>query len=230
MGSINIEILNWEQYNPRGDSKKPSWFRMQNNFFFSTSTYDLTNDQKIVLIFLFSIASQKNLGSITLSIDYITRFTSVNTCDISNALEILKQKQILNYYPCESRTDPCESRTKSPTTNERTNERTQSSTGFANAPPRGCILELSGISTTEELLSTTSHKLQLCWLEAYPSPDWIKAELQKSSVWLLANPKRKSKNFGRFMSNWLNRAFENYRKTIPTNKPGSIQFDVESKL
>ena len=48
--------------------------------------------------------------------------------------------------------------------------------------------------------------LQLAtWHAAYPHLD-IYAEIRKMCVWLDANPKRRKKNYDRFIVGWLNRA------------------------
>lgn len=44
--------------------------------------------------------------------------------------------------------------------------------------------------------------------------DWIEAELAKASLWLQANPRKRKKNYLRFVSSWLTRASQStpYRK------------------
>jgi len=40
------------------------------------------------------------------------------------------------------------------------------------------------------------------WQGAFPGVD-VGAEFKKAKMWLLSNPKRRKKNFDRFMFNWL---------------------------
>lgn len=69
------------------------------------------------------------------------------------------------------------------------------------------------------LLKKVKAPLQEAWLDCYQDEKWITQELFKAIVWLTANPKRApKKDFGRFISNWLSRSFESYRKTIPSNR------------
>lgn len=56
------------------------------------------------------------------------------------------------------------------------------------------------------------------WIESYANgrthldtEDWIEAELSKASVWLQANPRKRKKNYMRFLSGWLTRAAERIR-------------------
>lgn len=43
------------------------------------------------------------------------------------------------------------------------------------------------------------------WEKAYPKID-VDAELAKAEIWYIANPKRRKKNHGRFITNWLAKA------------------------
>lgn len=57
------------------------------------------------------------------------------------------------------------------------------------------------------------------WLAAYgngrtahDTEDWIEAELAKASVWLQANPRKRKKNYLRFITGWLTRAADSMRQ------------------
>ena len=43
------------------------------------------------------------------------------------------------------------------------------------------------------------------WIDAYPLIN-IEQELKRAAVWLLANPKKKKKNYHAFLNNWFSRA------------------------
>lgn len=138
MAELQIEIVNFDQYNPRGDSKRPSWFRFENNLFTSQSLFELQPLERLVWVFLLCVASQKNSGNISLKIAYAAKMTGVPEKVVSGAIDkLLKEGCILLVDPnshvtrtnsCEGRTaiqsnieTPCESRNNSPATNERTN-------------------------------------------------------------------------------------------------------------
>lgn len=65
-------------------------------------------------------------------------------------------------------------------------------------------------------LANVSHKIQNAWVETFPSADWIVDEIRRAHSWLLSNPHKNPKKFDRFMTNWLNRSFESYRKGLPS--------------
>lgn len=60
------------------------------------------------------------------------------------------------------------------------------------------------------------------WLAAYgngrtasDTEDWIEAELARASVWLQANPRKRKKNYLRFLTGWLTRAADRQRQRYP---------------
>lgn len=65
------------------------------------------------------------------------------------------------------------------------------------------------------------------WVKAYQNgrtfidtEDWIEAELAKASVWLMANPRKRKKNYLRFITGWLTRASEpKQRHAKPQPRP-----------
>lgn len=55
----------------------------------------------------------------------------------------------------------------------------------------------------------------------YPSAEFIQRELIKMTIWLSANPqknKKTSKGWSMFVSRWLNKAWPEYQKNLPSNK------------
>lgn len=64
------------------------------------------------------------------------------------------------------------------------------------------------------------------WIAAYSTgrtaldtEDWIEAELAKASVWLQANPRKRKKNYLRFLTGWLTRASDSMRqRTYPKQR------------
>lgn len=53
-----VEIRNWEKYNPRNDAKAWSWFRFQDNFFEDEDIWDLSQQQQLLLVYLFTRRSK----------------------------------------------------------------------------------------------------------------------------------------------------------------------------
>lgn len=87
----------------------------------------------------------------------------------------------------------------------------------SKAAQNGCIKELELHEISTALFNTVNKNTQKTWLAAYPNAQWICHEALKAEIWMNENPQKRPKNFGRFFSNWLSRAFEQYRKGIPSN-------------
>jgi hypothetical protein len=92
----------------------------------------------------------------------------------------------------------------------------------------GCIAELSDDPVCRELLSSSTESAQRAWLEAYPSPDFVKQECRRAKAWIASNPQKRPKNFQRFFANWLSRAFETYRKGLKSRPMTSAEVNAMS--
>lgn len=60
-----------------------------------------------------------------------------------------------------------------------------------------------------------SSKITGSWEMAYPDPAWVIGEIHKAIAWENANPTRRKKDFGRFMTNWLNKGWDRRRIDAP---------------
>jgi uncharacterized protein YdaU (DUF1376 family) len=54
------------------------------------------------------------------------------------------------------------------------------------------------------------------WTEAYPAVD-VNRTILRSAEWLLANPKKRKKNYNRFLTSWLSRSQERGGDRLPTH-------------
>lgn len=85
------------------------------------------------------------------------------------------------------------------------------------ASPASCgPVEPLSCEGTKDALAKVKQSVQERWLAAYPDAQWVKQEILKALAWEAANPKKRSKDFGRFMTNWLSNGWERYRKSLPS--------------
>lgn len=59
-------------------------------------------------------------------------------------------------------------------------------------------------------------KTQEAWLVTYPNPEWIKNQIMKSITWLI-NQGEVRKDMGRYVSNWLARAKDDFDRRVVTS-------------
>lgn len=88
----------------------------------------------------------------------------------------------------------------------------------SRAADRGCIDEFIFDDVCRGRLESVTHRAQKSWLLAYPSVDFITQEVRRANGWIETNPQKAPKDFGKFMLNWLSRAYETYRKGLPSNR------------
>lgn len=90
-----IKVVNWEKYNPRSDAKKPSWFRLNNNFLSDFVIYSFNLNQKLYWIALLSQISEKNNSNFRLSFTYLKTLTKISAKKQSQAIEIFKKHNLI---------------------------------------------------------------------------------------------------------------------------------------
>ena len=88
-----IEILGWEKYNPRSNSKRPSWFRFDHLFFSNQTFCEFTQLERLAVVFLWCQASQKNSKTILVKYSFITKQSGIAGSVIESCLRKLLQEQ-----------------------------------------------------------------------------------------------------------------------------------------
>lgn len=71
MDFIEVEIINWDKYNPRTDRTNMVWFRFQNDFFSSQKLWGLSDSARVTLLFLLCEASKRQKPAISLKPHYV---------------------------------------------------------------------------------------------------------------------------------------------------------------
>jgi hypothetical protein len=87
--NLNIRIINFEAYKGRSDVKHNSWLRLSNRFLEDYEFFDFSFGEKIVWIYLLSIASQKNTSEIVLSYQHAHQVCNIDEKLLTSAIEKL---------------------------------------------------------------------------------------------------------------------------------------------
>jgi len=89
-------------------------------------------------------------------------------------------------------------------------------------PPRPKISsELFDPKTPEDFMGKIPESTLERWAELYPDEIFVRRETLKALSWTESNPKRRPRNvrgWTQFLSNWFDRGWSNFRKTIPVNR------------
>ena len=94
-GSIQIEIVNWDKYNPRKDLKSMPWFRLSSDIAFDPKLFGLSAEGRWVWIFLLSCAAKEQSGNYNLDLDYVSHHSGVSKKEIKTVFEFLNKKQLV---------------------------------------------------------------------------------------------------------------------------------------
>lgn len=171
---MEIEIRNWEKYNPRKDLKSLTWLRLDSDIGFSESLFGLSAEARWLWIFLLSFSAKKNKSCLILDFDYISFHSSVKKDNISKHIESFLEKGLILIKTDSSRirTDTIEN-----VSYERTNEHNEH-----NGNERAYALVDSSIdvSNIECIASKKKNEFDLELLYAeYPRKEGKKIGLQR---------------------------------------------------
>lgn len=188
VASINIEILNWEKFNPRKDLKATSWVRLQNSLFEDPQFYDFDHSEICFWIYVISLASKKQNGQVLLNFNHAERIGRFSEETIHSALKKLIEINCVHVRN-EDVTRTLRARN---TTNERTNYET-------NVHERNdCVTDAY---VTQEIAKTKKEK---------PSADSATAEIGKTASEVIARYcelwKAKYKTQPAFSGKWAGNA------------------------
>lgn len=102
-GIVELKFLNWEDYQPRSDIKRPNWFRFENTTIEHDQFENFTNDELLFLIYALSLASfQNENGKTVVSLrraEIVRGFTETMVLSAIKKLEELQIVKLVTYAP-----------------------------------------------------------------------------------------------------------------------------------
>ena len=220
---MDITIPNWDNYQPRKDLKKLSWFRLDADIFSGETYFHLKNDGIIVFIFLLTIAAKDNSSTFSVSHEFIADKTKIKKDDVLSIIEILEQNQLV-HVSVQVCTETC------PTLHNITNKQTLHNTNTISTEPQKAVALVDVKKTVTIKLSSDKEiiikqELVASWADTYPK-DFLELSLKEMKNWILTNSAKAPKsNWGRFMNSWFQRGWERHRKTMVSNPVGKISQD-----
>lgn len=230
--SVTIKFCNWEQYNKRAkEYKNPVWFSFQNDFATNRNFYDFTDQQRLIFIYLLCEASQQNkAGSLTIEVEHFCYHTRQKPKDVHATIQKLMQKQILEARDRDGIvTGSCRDRDLAVTEQNRTEQdRTEQDRTLYGAIEKNSISHPEAYGAVVHVFESreVTPEITATWVDAFPDPSWVVAEVHKALAWEGANSTRKKKNFGRFMTNWLTRGWDRRITTAPTKNYAERRYEA----
>lgn len=95
MKGIWVKILGFEKYKGRADVAHNSWFRCSNRLLEDPDFFDFTAEEKLVWIYLLSIASQKNTSDIHVSHQHAHHVCRLSEKAVTTAIEKLCEIKVI---------------------------------------------------------------------------------------------------------------------------------------
>lgn len=214
---IEIKVHKWEEYNPRSDVKKPSWFRISNTLIEDPDFYSMSSEEFRAWIYILSMCSKGNSDIVRIYYSHANRSSNVKTGALNSVVSKTCGLGIISVTSRERNEVVTDTNatlhyitrqdiTEQDKTGQYTPKRTQA-LRVRDFTPIQEFLSLSFVFAEREV----SQEVQRSWLEAFPEPAWITSEIRKALAWETANPSRRKKQFARFATNWLSRGWDNRR-------------------
>jgi hypothetical protein len=193
--TITIKFKNWDKYNKRQkDIKRPYWFAMSNEIFLDPFYSELTDQERQAFIWLLCEASRQNkYGEVEISKRLFHQITGYKF----SVLDATIHKLLKSERAAGSRQDG--GRIATATGQDKTEQdRTEQDITLG--------------------ASEKNSEITLAWEQTFPESSWVIQEVKKAIAWETANTSRRKINFGRFMTNWLNKGWDSRRNTgLPQN-------------
>lgn len=94
--SVTVEILNWEKFNPRGDVKAASWFRVNHSMFFSPEWSGFSAEQMHVWMYLLACVSMGGKKSLKINLKTFHRQCKVSKKLLIDTIYKLEELQCIS--------------------------------------------------------------------------------------------------------------------------------------
>lgn len=97
-----IEIVNFEKYNPRKDIKKPSWFAFHNDFFLHPVLGNLSPQELKIWLFMLAERSRRQKKTFRISEKSVTTFCKVYAKYLHSVVKVLKSEGMVKIVNIEN--------------------------------------------------------------------------------------------------------------------------------
>lgn len=223
---LKITVNNWNKFNPRSDVKKPSWFRLEHDIFDMPEFTNFSGSELLAWVYILAMASRENKNGVVTIFPAHADKNRVKQTALNSAVKKLQSLGMVTVGDTATGSDvtPANVSVLYETRRDETGRDVENSKEFSctdsAAPDSGAVVELMGNNDIEYFLGNVKKMTQSRWLDLYP-PEYITREITKALLWLSNNPRKMPKTDrgkSQFVTNWLNRGWESYRKTIQTNQ------------
>lgn len=95
MDFIEVEVFNWEKYNPRKDVQKNSWFRFEHDVTTDDRFYHFTHEELWAYVHVLSTCSKHRASRVRMNLQHVFNTTRIQPRAFISALDKLEELSIL---------------------------------------------------------------------------------------------------------------------------------------
>jgi len=95
---IEVEILNWEKYNPRRDLKATTWVRLQNSLFEDSNFFGFSHGELLVWIYVLCQASRRQSGAVRVNLAHAEQVGRLPAEIVHSAIQKLEELQCVRVH------------------------------------------------------------------------------------------------------------------------------------
>lgn len=232
---IVIEIIKWEDFNPRKDIKSMPWFKLASDIGYSETLFGLDTCAKWLWVFLLSTCAKKISGRVSTTVSYIAHYSGVHADLIMGILEEFEGRGLIKINPPET----------SPAVPDRDpDESVQVQNGVTEVPD-GSVSKKRGEEKREDknrgeengdatpdpflifndpVFKNASIEKMLKWANEY-DPKFIEAQIPKLQEWIKV---KRVKAWDTFFEDWFGRGYPEY--VARKNKPKKLSPEIEASV
>jgi len=104
--TVTVKIKKWENYNPRSDVKKPSWFRVEYQLLEDPDFYGFSHGEFKAWFYVLAQACRKNSGTIRVNYHHAETTAKLSRGDLDGSIEKLESLGIVTATRDEPVTQP----------------------------------------------------------------------------------------------------------------------------
>ena len=222
MTEIKLQIVGWKKYQPQSDRiRHKHWFRVNMDCATSHGLFGLTPEQKWFWLLLLCECCRKDSDIIVIKVDRFMRLCEMSEKSIISAINILEENGTVSRL-----TEICQKSVSSLSTHNITEHNiTDITEQNLHNITKQVSTELKSISVAVQTEKVSKDRFKDFFneklLNLYPQ-EYIDREKTKMEIWLVSNPQKNPKSqrgWSRFITGWLERGWDNYRKSLQSQKP-----------
>lgn len=225
---VSLRIPNWNKHNSGNFKLKyKHWFKNKADIIYSPGLLGLSPGQKWFWIYILAqTCAQNNGDTVCLNLQHAVRTTELELETIFQAIEILKENDTIEIVgdfttpllsPKGENALIDKSRVDKIRLDKNRIDKIREEKEVSTEPIKPSVAVVTEKVSKDGFKDFFNEKL----LKLYPQ-DYIDREKIKMELWLTTNPQKNPKStrgWTRFITGWLERGWDGYRKGLATEKP-----------